>query len=170
MNSFMEDNNQAPELQKNLELLNELPFFSSFPAKAMKLIALLAERDIFVQGDYLFEEGDDLRQAYIVLTGQLVLYDRFNNDEREVRTFEPGDFLGSLSLLGSIPSLFSLKTSIDSTVLTMSRKQFTKIFEQFPETFNMAVKATLKSLHQWERKNMRRTDQYHNTRYGATVL
>ena len=45
-------------MQKNLELLNELPFFSSFPAKAMKLLAFIAERSRFSSGEVLFEEGD----------------------------------------------------------------------------------------------------------------
>ncbi len=170
MNSFMEDNNQPPELQQNLDLLKELPFFSSFPAKALKLIAFLAERDTFASGDHLFEVGDDRGQAYLVLTGQLVLYDVQNDDEKEVKSFEPGDFLGSLSLLGSMPSLFLLKASMDSTVLTIRRKQIEKIFQQFPETYNLAVKTTLKSLYQWERKNMKRTEQYWFNRPGATVL
>lgn len=170
MNSFMEDNNQPPELQQNLDLLKELPFFSSFPAKALKLIAFLAERDNFSPGDHIFEVGDDSGQAYVVLTGQLILYDTQNNDEKEVKIFEPGDFLGSLSLLGSMPSLFLLKTSMDSTVLTIKRKQFDKIFQQFPETFNLAINATLKSLYQWERENMNRTEQDWYTRPGATVL
>lgn len=170
MNSFMEDNNQPPELEQNLDLLNELAFFSSFPGKALKLIALLSERDTFAPGDNLFEVGDDRGQAYLILTGQLVLYDMQNNDEKVIKTFESGDFLGSLSLLGPMPSLFLLKTSRHSTVLTIRRKQINKIFQQFPETFDLAVKATLKSLNQWERKNMNRTDQYWFDRLGATVL
>jgi len=170
MNSFTADDSQRPELQQNLELLNELPFFASFPDKALKLIAFLSERDIFAEDEHLVEEGDDSGQAYLVLSGTLVLYDRHDNRERELRTFQPGDFLGSLSLLGPMPSLFLLKAQTDATVLTINRKQFNKIFQQFPETFNLAVKAVFKNLYQWERKNMNRAEECCLKNAGATVL
>jgi CRP/FNR family cyclic AMP-dependent transcriptional regulator len=170
MNSYTEEDNNRPELQRNLELLNELPFFASFPDKAMKLIAFVSERDTFAQNELLVEQGDDAGQAYLVLSGTLVLYDRRNGQERELRTFQPGDFLGSLALLGPMPSLFMLKAQTDATVLTINRKQFNKIFQQFPETFAIAVKAVLKNLHQWERKNMNRAGECCLRNAGATAL
>lgn len=171
MNSFTENNNQPPELQQNLDLLNELPFFSSFPAKAMKLIAYLAARDSFNAGDYLFEEGDDQNQAYLILTGQLTLYKSHDNQQREVRTFHEGDFLGSLSLLGPMPSLFFLKATINTTVITIRRKQFATIVQQFPETSVLALRAALTNLYQWERQNLyKEAGKCCLKRTGATVL
>ena len=170
MNSFTENNGSPPELQQNLELLNDLSFFSSFPAKAIKLIAYLSERDTFAPGDILFEEGDDYGQAYLVLTGQLVLFEKLGDSKEEVKFFDPGDFLGSLSLLGSMPSLYSLQAKTDCTVLTISRAQLAKIFEQFPKTLNQAVQATINNLHQWERKNIQRKDLLSQRSVGATVL
>ena len=38
--------------------------------------------------------------------------------------------------------------------MTINRKQFSKILEQFPETTKLSLKALLKELHQWERKNI----------------
>lgn len=170
MNSFTEDNNQSPLLLQNLELLKEVPFFSTFPGKAMKLIAFLAERDSFVQHDHLFEEGDDNGKAYLVLSGQLLLYKRHDEGDREVRRYSEGDFLCSLSLLGSMPSLFMLKAQTEATVLTIKRKQFAQIFQQFPETLNLALKATLEGLYQWERKNMHGAEKCCFDRSGATAL
>ena len=157
-------------MQKNLELLNELPFFSSFPAKAMKLLAFIAERSRFSSGEVLFEEGDDHGRAYFILSGQLTLLKNIGEEEIVIRKFIAGDFLGSFSLLGAMPSLFILQASEQTTVLTISRKQFSKILEQFPETAKISLRSLLKELHQWERKNITEAEVCRHARTGATVL
>lgn len=157
-------------MQQNLDLLNELPFFSSFPAKAMKLLAFLAGRSRFSQNDILFEEGDDNGQAYLILSGQLALIKKIGGEEIVIQQYLTGDFLGSFSLLGPMPSLFILQATVETTLLTLNRKQFSKILEQFPETVNIALRSLLKELHQWERKNIAEADVCRIAKTGATVL
>jgi CRP-like cAMP-binding protein len=170
MNSYTEENNQVPVMQQNLELLKELPFFNYLPDKALKLLAFLAERATLSANDLLFEEGDDHGQAYVILSGRLALLKKWGDETITVRHYDTGDFLGSFSLLGSLPSLFTLQATTKSTVLTISREQFAKILEQFPETGKLALKALLQELHQWERKNLAEAGLPCLNRTGATVL
>jgi CRP-like cAMP-binding protein len=170
MSSYTAENNQVPEMQQNLELLKETPFFSYFPEKAMKLLAFLAERAQLSPGDTLFEEGDDHGRAYLILSGQLTLLKQKDNEKVVVQRYGEGDFLGSLSLLGALPALFTLQAATETTVLTIDRKQFSKILEQFPETTKLSLKALLKELHQWERMNIHEAAACCLSRMGATVL
>jgi len=170
MSSYTAENDQAPEMQQNLELLKGVHLFSSFPGKAIKLLAFLAERAHLATGDILFEEGDDHGQAYLILSGQLILLKHYDQKEVIVQRYDEGDFLGSFSLLGAMPALFTLQAATETTVLTINRKQFSKILEQFPEATNLSVKALLKELHQWERKNMHHAEPCCLSRTGATVL
>jgi len=154
MSSFTENNNQVPEMQQNLELLQELPFFSSFPLQALKILALLAARGSFVPGDVLYEEGDDPGRAYLILSGSLTLTAKGENQQRiVVQQFTEGNFLGSLSLLGNMPAHFKLTAEEKTSVLTLNREQFSKILDQFPEISKISLAATLKKIHQWERAN-----------------
>ncbi len=170
MNSFTAENNQIPEMQQNLNLLKNVHFFSNFPGKAMKLIAFLAERALLAPGDVLFEEGDDHGRAYLVLSGQLSLMKQYEDTKIVVQHFAEGDFLGSSSLLGAMPALFTLQATTEATVLTINRKHFSKILEQFPETTKLSLKALLKELYQWERKNIHEAGPCCLSRTGATVL
>jgi CRP-like cAMP-binding protein len=170
MNSSTAENNQAPEMQQNLELLKEMPFFSSFPGKAIKLLAFLAERARVSPGDVLFEEGDDHGRAYLILSGKLTLVKQQDNTKLLVKHFAEGDFLGFFSLLGAMPALFTLEAATETTLLTINRKQFSKILEQFPETTPLALKALLKELHAWERKNIHQAAACCLGRMGVTVL
>lgn len=157
-------------MRQNLELLKELSFFNSFPDKALKLLAFLAERSTLSADYLLFDEGEDHGQAYLLLSGQLALLKKRNNDTELVRYFNTGDFLGSFSLLGTLPSLFALQAKTKSTVLTITREQFAKVLEQFPETGKLVLKALLKELYQWERNNLAEADNSCLNRSGATVL
>lgn len=157
-------------MQQNLELLNELPFFSSFPLKALKLLAFLADRSHFSEGDILFEEGDDHGRAYLILSGKLILIKTSGEEQIITKNYGEGDLLGTFSLLGAMPALFQLQAISDATLLTISRKQFSKILEQFPETTHLTIRAVLKELYQWERKNISKAEACCLARTGVTVL
>lgn len=171
MSSFMEKNDNVPEMQQNMELLKEIPFFSVLPVKVLKLISFVAVRGNFPAGSHLYEKGDDTDRAYLVLNGSLALTTRENDEEKTVvQRFTEGDFFGSLSLFGYMPALFNLTTETKTTVLTIDRKQFSKFLVQFPEIQTLSMKSILKEIHRWERTNISEAAPSCSTRIGITAL
>ncbi len=170
MSSSMDDSKQISEMQQNLELLQEWAFFSALPAKAIKLLAFVAERQHFSEEETIFEEGDDYGRAYIILSGELTLMKQSHDKKQVVQNFHEGDLLGTFSLLGVMPSLFLLKASCDTSVLTIAREHFTKIQEQFPETMALSLNALLREVYQWERKNLTQAEICCLNQAGATIL
>lgn len=168
MNSSTEKICQTPELQENLQLLGELPCFATFPPKAMKLLAFLAERYRFADGDLIFEEGDDFGRLYLLLAGHLRLL--AGKGQNVVCEFRPKEFLGTFSLLGRLPALFSLEATTASTVLSISREQLAKVVEQFPECANSYLHSLLRELHRWEARSCRRVAGGGQEQLGVTVL
>ena len=121
--------------------------------------------------DHLYEKGDDTDRAYLVLSGSLTLTTKGNDEEKTVvQRFTEGDFFGSLSLFGSMPALFNLTTETKTTVLTIDRKQFSKILVQFPEIQTLSMRAVLKEIHRWERTNISEAAPSCSTRMGITAL
>lgn len=170
MSLYTDDNSQVPEMQENLELLSELPQFGKLPSKALKLLAFLAERVTYDAGDTIFDEGDDFRRAYIVLEGQLELVKKSGTKAQVISYYGEKDVLGTLAILGPMIALFTLKAETRSTVLTISRQQFSKVLDQFPETGKIVIEVFLKELYQWERKNITRAENCCLKRAGATLL
>jgi len=171
MSSFTEKNNHMPEMQQNMALLKEIPFFSNFPVKALKLIAFVATRGSFTQGDLLYEEGDAPGHAYLVLDGSLILTTQGKITKNTVvQRFTEGDFLGSLSLFCCMPALFNLAAETKTTVLTLGRTQFSKILTQFPEIHPLSLKILFKEIHRWERTNISEAVPSCFTRIGVTAL
>lgn len=171
MSSFMEKNDNVPEMQQNMELLKEIPFFSALPVKVLKLISFVAVRGSFPAGSHLYEKGDDTDRAYLVLDGSLALTSKKGDEEEKVvQRFTAGDFFGSLSLFVHMPALFNLTTETKTSVLTIDRKQFSRVLDQFPEIQALSIKSILKEIHRWERTNISEAAPSSSTRMGITAL
>ncbi|SDO87897.1 cyclic nucleotide-binding domain-containing protein [Desulforhopalus singaporensis] len=170
MSSSTEKKTQVPEMQQNLELLKELALFSVFPAQALKLLALYAEQACFPQNDILFEKGDDEGRAYLILSGELELTRDKDGETQVITHFHNGDFVGSFSLFGSMPSMFCLKAVTRTQVLTVSRMHFGKIMEKFPEISAIIIKYMIKEIHRWERHHLHENESCCLKKSGVTVL
>ncbi len=57
----------------------------------------------FDDGDLIFMEGDDSREMYIVVLGEVVVTKASGKSEVTLATLHKGDFVGEMSLLESLP-------------------------------------------------------------------
>jgi CRP-like cAMP-binding protein len=140
------------ELEENLTIVRGIHFFSGLPLEVLKLLAYLCTRENFNTGDYLFNQGDDDGQAFYIISGKARLIQVDDGNERELKDYKEGDFLGGMVLLGNMRRLFSLKASTDMACLILTREKFTKAMEQFPDIMPKIIKAVIESLSHWERR------------------
>jgi len=57
----------------------------------------------FEEGDIVFLEGDDGREMYVVVSGEVVVSKKSGKSEVELARLGKGDFVGEMSLLESLP-------------------------------------------------------------------
>jgi len=149
----MDENNEctACELQDNLAILRETRFFSQIPLETLKVLAYLCNRDTFKNGEKLFRQGENDGQAFFILEGKATLL-RKDDDAGEyaIREYGAGDFLGSLTLLGNSPRLFTLKATEDTVCLIITRQKFLRILDQFPDLTPRIFRAVTDSITAWE--------------------
>lgn len=161
---------QVSELQRNMEILKEIPFFEGFPADVLKLLAYLCVRGEYEEGDVIFEKGDDPGVAYYILSGSTQLVRVGDKGEEKLRSYSAGEFVGGFSLLGPMPALFTLKAETQLSMLILTREQFTKILEQHVELNPILRKAMLKQLRRWEQVNIEGLDTCCLQKVGVTLL
>jgi len=160
----------VPELQQNIDILKEVPFFEGFPQEVLKLLAYLAVRGDYEEGDVIFERGDDPGIAFAVVSGELAVYRDGQRGEEKLRGYGEGDFLGSFTLIGSMPSLFTVKATKSTRLLLITRDQFNKIMDQHKELNPLLRKAILKELRRWEQTNIDELDSCCLRKVGVTLL
>ncbi|MFP4477672.1 MAG: Crp/Fnr family transcriptional regulator [Desulfatibacillaceae bacterium] len=163
------------EFQENLNMLREVSFFAELPLEQIKLVAYLATRETFKQGDYLFHQGDDDGQAFYFMSGgcDLVREGCGENGEMVVGGYEPGDFIGGFALLGSMPRVFSLRAGSETMCLVLGREKFAKAMEPFPEVLPRVLQAVIDGVRHWEERFCRDPGEmceYCRDKVGVSLL
>ncbi len=160
----------VPELQQNLEILREVSFFEGFPQEVLKLLAYLSVRGDYDEGDIIFEKGDDPGMAFSIVSGTAAVYRSGEKGETLLRKYLEGDFLGCFSLLGPMPSLFTLKAESKTRLLIINREHFSTVMEQHRELGPLMKKSILKELRRWEQANIEGLDSCCLQKVGVTLL
>ena len=148
----------ASELDQNLELLRQTYLFSVVPLEALKVFAYLCSRERFKKGEYLFRQGEDDGQAFYIISGHAVLERKENGLIREVRQCHEGEFLGGLSLMGSMQRLFSMKAASEMNCLIIAREKFTRTLSQFQDLMPSLIKALVGGVGGWEKSFLLRRE------------
>ena len=150
----------ASELDQNLELLRQTYLFSVVPLEALKVFAYLCGRERFKEGEYLFRQGEDDGQAFYIISGLAVLERKEGDLIREIRQCGEGEFMGGLSLMGSMQRLFSLKAVTEMNCLILAREKFARSLSQFQDLMPGLIKALVGGIDEWEKGFLSRcTDQ-----------
>lgn len=154
MNSNSDHNVTAGrcEFQNNLTILRQINFFSGLPLELQKVFAYLCTREHFKPGQHIFSQGDDDGCGYYILSGQAELLHSDHQTAHLIKTYEPGVFLGVLSLLGNMPRLFSLRARKDTTCLVITRNKFSKAVERFPEIMPKLNQAIVNRVASWDKQ------------------
>ncbi|WP_320009249.1 cyclic nucleotide-binding domain-containing protein [Maridesulfovibrio sp.] len=141
---------ETSEYQEHLEIMREIPYFSSLELEAQKLIAYLCVREKFTAGDEVFASGDFDKSAYFIIKGNMEAY--LNSGSEKIQSFKEGDFVGALSLIGNSKRLFTLKAITDCVCIRLTSEKFKKAQEQYPEISKKFLKATVDMISNWEER------------------
>ena len=73
----------------------------------------------FSDGDLIFMEGDDSREMYVVVTGEVVVTKKSNQGDVALALLRKGDFVGEMSLLESLPRSATARARGTTTLLAI---------------------------------------------------
>ena len=142
---------ESSEFHENLDALRQIPYFSKLPLEKLKLWAYLTYRNHFRQGEYLFRQGDDDGCAFYLIKGRAVLTHDDGNGAVDIRIYPSETFLGSLTILGNEPRLYSLKAMDDVDALVTEREKVKRLLEHFPELYLPIIQGSIDKIYNWER-------------------
>ncbi|MCF8057448.1 MAG: EAL domain-containing protein [Desulfocapsa sp.] len=125
-----------PEQKK--ELLKTIDVLSFFHESTLERIAQESKEFSLEPDVIVFEEGEPGSAMYIVLEGEILIY----QDANALTTMLPGTFFGEMSLIESVPRTAGAKTLIASVLLEINETQFQEYFATQPQAL-MAIMKTL---------------------------
>jgi len=120
-------------LNKEAELLKDLPLFSKVDLAKLKLLAFTSERLTYDDNQIVFNEGDEGDAAYIVLSGTAIVSIAQGSKELELDRIKKGGFVGDISLLCDVPRTATITAQNSLTALQIKKDTFFNLIAEFPE-------------------------------------
>jgi sigma-B regulation protein RsbU (phosphoserine phosphatase) len=118
----------------NTNLLSKIPLFSVLPADELDHLQGMLKVRSLQPGEILFREGQQGEHFYILTDGELeILLGAETKEELLLNKLGPGEYLGEMSLI--IPGgerTATARASKKSSLLAMSRDEFTALIEHYP--------------------------------------
>lgn len=113
-------------------LLSNIFMFRHLEEKEMSIILHAVEVKHFNAMDMVIKQGDDGYELYIVGSGHLKCYKRFpdKTEDTYLKTYEPGEVFGELSLLYNAPRAASIQAVEPSVLYSLDRETFNHIVKQ----------------------------------------
>ena len=120
-------------LNKEVEVLRDVPLFSKIDHTKLKLLAFTSENLIHQDGQFLFREGETGDAAYIVLKGKVAVLIQTEKAPVEVAQLKLGDVVGEISILCDEPRTASVKAVESVQTLKVTKDTFIHLLTEFPE-------------------------------------
>lgn len=142
--------------------LTECSFFDYMPTETLAEITRKFQTKTFPAGTVLFQQGDPGDSYYFIQSGRIRA---FRKEEHglviDLAELGPGDGFGEIALLTGKPRTASVQT-VEETVLTiLTKEQFDKILEKYPQVALSFVKHMSKMLLQdWSKLEKETQAQY----------
>ena len=120
-------------LNKEVEVLRDVPLFSKIDHTKLKLLAFTSENLTHQDGNFLFKEGEQGDAAYIILKGKVSVFIETDKGPVEVAELKRGDVVGEISILCDVPRTASVKAIESVQTLKVTKDTFIHLLTEFPE-------------------------------------
>jgi CRP/FNR family cyclic AMP-dependent transcriptional regulator len=109
-------------------------FFCHLNEDEKKVVMERMKKESFSMGEYVFKQGDTGERLYVVEKGAVSLIKSIGDDlDKTVLIAPEGSIFGEFSFIdGGTRSASGLVSSVDAVLLSLDRKDFDALIEQYP--------------------------------------
>ncbi|EKF19113.1 Crp/Fnr family transcriptional regulator [Nitratireductor pacificus] len=121
-------------LDDDIRVLSGVGLFAGFTQEQLRLMAFGAESMTLGAGRNIYVEGGLADCAFIVASGNIVLFTEQEGARHVLEQMGPGAILGEMALITESRRLTSAAAETDVRLIRLSRSTFHRILEEFPDT------------------------------------
>lgn len=116
-----------------VKALRSVPDFASLDERTLLRIVGASTNLFWPKGSVVFEKGSGSEALYVILSGEVGVYDVVEGREVEVSRIEPGDSFGELSLLLQTTHSLNARAEEDSELMVVPKESFHELISQNPD-------------------------------------
>jgi CRP/FNR family transcriptional regulator, nitrogen oxide reductase regulator len=123
----------ACSVDLRLKILRRVPFFARLPADTVAEVNRLFREHGYTAGEAIYFAGDPARRLYVIATGKVKLMrPTLQGQEILLDLLVPGEFFGSLSVLGDETYPDTAEAQTSCCALTIAAEDFQTILSRHP--------------------------------------
>jgi CRP-like cAMP-binding protein len=132
----------AMSLDSDIDVLRRIPFFDGFSSEHLRLIAFSAESRSLPEKLLLYDEGQLLHSAYVVVSGSMRGERKGKGGAAAKREIGPGVILGERALVLDTRASEAVRVESRARVLQIRKAMFRRLLQEYPE-IALALRARL---------------------------
>jgi CRP-like cAMP-binding protein len=133
----------AMSLDADIDALQRISFFEGFSDEHLRLIAFSAESRSLPEKLLLYDQGQLLHSAYVVVSGTMRAEHREKGAAEAVkREIGPGVILGERALIVDTRASESVRVETRARVLQIRKAMFRRLLQEYPQ-IAVALRARL---------------------------
>lgn len=111
------------------KIMSKAFMFSNLSTEDKKMVVDAMEKREFNEGDNVIKQGDEGSELFLVDTGTLSCYKKFNPDEDDkfLKDYHEGEIFGELALLYNAPRAATISCKTSSVCWALDRSTFTHV-------------------------------------------
>ncbi len=115
-------------------LLREIPIFADLSPEDLKRVAEIAREQWYPQDIDIFRQGDEGNMMFVIVEGHLHVVRSMQDGKDQILAERgPGDFIGEMAIIDSIPRYATLHTQSEVRVLAIDGETFKGILRERPD-------------------------------------
>ncbi|GGO84187.1 hypothetical protein GCM10011348_29850 [Marinobacterium nitratireducens] len=103
--------------------------FGALPDTFIEKVLQFGELVHLEKGELLFRKGERPESFFIVLSGDITIYDDTDAGRHNIRTTDIGESLGFPAMIALRPRMFSSVANCDCLVLRITSQHFAELYE-----------------------------------------
>jgi signal transduction histidine kinase len=111
------------------EFLRKVPMFADLTDDDLDRLCRMVDELRLPTGGVLFREGEDGDKAYVIEQGQIEILRKSGGRNVQIAIRQPGEVIGEMSLLGSVPRTATGVALTDCLLLVIGHTQFEGLLE-----------------------------------------
>jgi CRP-like cAMP-binding protein len=120
-------------LETDIEVLRQIPFFQGFSGEHLRLIAFSAESRSLPEKLLLYDAGQLLHSAYVVVSGTMRGERKAKGGVLSRRAIGAGAILGERALIVDTRATESVRVESRARVLQVRKAMFRRLLQEYPE-------------------------------------
>jgi len=112
------------------EFLKKVPLFENLSDSDFALLCEMVEDITVAAGDYLFHEGSQGHEAFVIEEGQMEVIKQSGEREVLLAVRGPGEVIGEMAMLEKAPRSASVKARTDSRLLAIEKEELDELMHR----------------------------------------